>query len=152
MKVTVYTIEKSSKDCYKSIEEDLVKMSSKFAQVDQVEIMDKNILKASKLGGNEAKESYTKAYTPYLKGFNIALDETGETLSSHEFSSFFSGIKNEINFFIGGAYGFEKQFLAKFDKVVSLSPMTFGHKLAKVVLFEQIFRGLAIKNNHPYHK
>jgi 23S rRNA (pseudouridine1915-N3)-methyltransferase len=152
MKITVYSIEKSSKDNYKSIEDELLKMSSKFAEVRSIDVNDKNILKAVKIGVKEAKESYTKAYEPLLKGANIAMDESGESLGSNEFSNIFDGSKNEINFFIGGAYGFEKSFLSKCERVISLSPMTFGHKLARVALFEQIFRGLAIKNNHPYHK
>jgi 23S rRNA (pseudouridine1915-N3)-methyltransferase len=57
-----------------------------------------------------------------------------------------------VKFFIGGAYGFEKAFLDKGDKVISLSSLTFSHKIAKMVLLEQIFRGYAILHNHPYHK
>ncbi|MDN5377136.1 MAG: rRNA (pseudouridine1915-N3)-methyltransferase, partial [Sulfurospirillum sp.] len=45
-----------------------------------------------------------------------------------------------------------EEFLKKTDKVISLSKLTYAHKIAKVVLLEQIYRGLCIKNNHPYHK
>ncbi len=48
--------------------------------------------------------------------------------------------------------GFEKNFLDKCDKVISLSDLTMAHKVVTLVLLEQVFRGLAIKNNHPYHK
>jgi len=57
-----------------------------------------------------------------------------------------------INFFIGGAYGFDREFLKMCDTTLSLSDLTMAHKVANLVLTEQIFRGLAILNNHPYHK
>lgn len=153
MKITVYSIERSGKDEYKSLEDEFIKMSSKYADIKSIDVQDKNIAKATKISSNEAKLSYSKAYEPYLKGtFSIALDENGELLNSKEFSKIFDGMASDISFFIGGAYGFDKTNLSKFDRVLSLSPMTFGHKLARVMLFEQIFRSLAIQNNHPYHK
>ena len=60
--------------------------------------------------------------------------------------------KQTINFFIGGAYGLEEEFKNRCDIKISLTPLTLSHKIAKIMLFEQIFRGLAINNNHPYHK
>ena len=61
-------------------------------------------------------------------------------------------IKCPLNFFIGGAYGFEDDFLKKSDAVISLGKITMSHKIAKAVLLEQIYRGFSILTNHPYHK
>ena len=88
-------------------------------------------------------EKYTQ------EGFNIILTPEGKLVDSFEFSNFFEHSK--INFFIAGAYGFEEEFKKKGINI-SLSPLTMSHKIAKIVLFEQIYRALAIKNNHPYHK
>nr|MDA3945773.1 23S rRNA (pseudouridine(1915)-N(3))-methyltransferase RlmH [Helicobacteraceae bacterium] len=60
--------------------------------------------------------------------------------------------KIAIKFFIGGAYGLEEPFLKRCDKVISLGKITMSHKIAKVVLLEQIYRGFSILSNHPYHK
>jgi 23S rRNA (pseudouridine1915-N3)-methyltransferase len=57
-----------------------------------------------------------------------------------------------VNFFIGGAYGFERGFVAQSNNAISFGKITLSHKLVKVVLMEQIFRGLTILHNHPYHK
>ncbi len=57
-----------------------------------------------------------------------------------------------IKFFIGGAYGFEENFLKKSDQVISLGKLTMSHKIAKAVLLEQIYRGFSILTIHPYHK
>jgi 23S rRNA (pseudouridine1915-N3)-methyltransferase len=84
-------------------------------------------------------------------GYNIALDVLGIQIDSFAFSKILEN-KTIINFYIGGAYGFNKEFLSLCDRVISLSNLTYAHKIANIVLCEQIFRGLCIINNHPYHK
>ena len=151
MKINIYSILKPNKDSFDLIIQDFVKMSSKYAKIEIFYIFNKDIAKAQTLGEKESKQIYTKTYIPYLKGFNIALDVLGKSVDSFAFSKILED-KSEINFFIGGAFGFEKDFLNRCDSVISLSNLTFAHKVANVVLAEQIFRALSIKNNHPYHK
>ncbi|QKF72714.1 SPOUT methyltransferase [Aliarcobacter faecis] len=151
MKINIYSIVKPSSDDFDKLIKDFIKMSSKYAKVEVFYIFNKEIAKAQAIGETEAKEIYTKTYLPYLKGYNIALDVLGKSVDSFAFSKLLED-KNEINFFIGGAYGFEKSFLDKCDNIISLSNLTFAHKVATLVLSEQIFRALSIQNNHPYHK
>jgi len=151
MNIKVFSIEKSGDSHIDSLNKEFMKMIFKSASIEDIVLFNKQISKAQVKGVNEAKESYTKTYEPYLKGYNIALDVKGKQCDSFEFSKIFDNEIN-INFFIGGAYGFNKKFLDKTQKVISLSKLTFAHKVAKVVLYEQIYRGLCIKNNHPYHK
>ena len=151
MNVKVFTIEKSSDKSLEAIASEYTKMISRFAKVEETKIFNKQIASAQMIGEKEARASYTKAYEPYLKGYNVALDVQGEQLSSEQFSALFDQDVS-INFFIGGAFGFDEVFLGKTQKIISLSRLTYAHKIAKVVLFEQIYRGLCIKNNHPYHK
>lgn len=151
IKINIYAILKPSKDESDKIINEFIKMSSKYAKIEVNYIFNKNISKAQTIGLEESRLSYTQAYEPYMKGYNIALDVLGKKVDSFKFSNLLEN-KNEINFFIGGAYGFEKDFLSKCDKVISLSDLTMAHKIANIVLCEQIFRGLCILNNHPYHK
>ena len=151
MNVKVFTIEKSSDKTLEAIANEYTKMISRFGKIEEIKIFNKHIASAQMIGEKEAKASYTKAYEPFLKGYNIALDVQGESLSSEQFSALFDQDVN-VNFFIGGAFGFEDAFLGKTQKIISLSRLTYAHKIAKVVLFEQIYRGLCIENNHPYHK
>ena len=151
MNIKVFTIEKSSDKSLDAIAQEYTKMISRFAKVEEVKIFNKQIASAQMIGSNEAKASYTKAYEPHLKGYNVALDVEGAHVTSEQFSTIFDQDVN-INFFIGGAFGFEEAFLGKTQKIISLSRLTYAHKIAKVVLFEQIYRGLCIKSNHPYHK
>jgi len=126
-------------------------MIQKYAQIKEISIFNKKISSAQNRDAIIAKESYTEAFLPYMDGYNIALHPAGSEMDSFEFSKNFDNI-SILNFFIAGAYGFEERFLRKCDKVISLSKLTYSHKIAKVVLFEQIFRALSIVNNHPYHK
>ncbi|WP_419678220.1 23S rRNA (pseudouridine(1915)-N(3))-methyltransferase RlmH [Aliarcobacter lanthieri] len=151
MKINIYSILKPTNDDFDKIIKEFIKMSSKYAKVEVHYIFNKEIAKAQTIGDKDAQEIYTKTYLPLLKGFNVALDVLGKQVDTYAFSKLIED-KNEINFFIGGAFGFEREFLTKCDNVISLSNLTFAHKVANVVLSEQIFRSLCIQNNHPYHK
>ncbi|MDR0761964.1 MAG: 23S rRNA (pseudouridine(1915)-N(3))-methyltransferase RlmH [Campylobacteraceae bacterium] len=151
MRISVYSIEKSTPANIKQLNNDFIKMSSKFAKVEEITLFNASAAKAQSKGAIAAKSVYSLIYEPYLKGYTIALDEGGEELTSAQFSSLFKN-DADIRFFIGGAYGFEEQFLRRTKRVISLSRLTYAHKIAKLILFEQIYRGLCIKNNHPYHK
>jgi 23S rRNA (pseudouridine1915-N3)-methyltransferase len=127
-------------------------MSRKYANIEIHSLFNKSIAKAQTQGEKESQKAYNELYIPKLDGgYNIALDVLGKKLDSFEFSKLFED-KRVVNFFIGGAYGFDKQFLNRCDCIVSLSDLTMAHKVANVVLCEQVFRSLCILNNHPYHK
>ncbi|MDR2635967.1 MAG: 23S rRNA (pseudouridine(1915)-N(3))-methyltransferase RlmH [Campylobacteraceae bacterium] len=151
MKINVYSIEKCTPASIKQLCGEFIKMSSVFAKVEETALFNSSVTQAQSKGANAAKSAYSSIYEPYLKGYTVALDEEGEEITSAQFSAIFEN-GADIRFFIGGAYGFEEQFLRRTKRVISLSRLTYAHKIAKVVLLEQIYRGLCIKNNHPYHK
>ncbi len=151
-KIDIYMISKKDDKCYESISKEFLKMSKKYASIELHTIFNKRINQAQSKTEKEAKKSYSEALEPFLKnGYNIALDPLGVEFDSIEFAKM---VKNspKINFFIGGAYGFEERFLKMCDKSISLSRLTFSHKIAKLVLLEQIYRAFTIINLHPYHK
>ena len=86
---------------------------------------------------------------------SFIMTEHGKTYSSTKFSRlFFSHLEQakDVAFIIGGAAGFSKSFLSLNRNHVSLSPMTFPHRLARLLLVEQIYRACTINKGHPYHK
>ena len=144
MNINIYSIEK--KEDYKSIIDNFIKQSKQFATIKNITIFNKTIAK------NNNPQSYTKSFEKYLvNGYNIALTPEGKLVDSFEFAELIKD-KQMINFFIGGAYGLEEEFKNRCNIKISLTPLTLSHKIAKIMLFEQIFRALAINNNHPYHK
>ncbi|ANV98284.1 hypothetical protein BBW65_05495 [Helicobacter enhydrae] len=115
-----------------------------------LDIFTPQIAKAQQQSYQQAQKSYTQAFAKFLSPHSYALHPDGKTLDSLQFAQILQD-QSEVSFFIGGAYGFEKDFLEQ-TRSVSLSPLTLSHQIAKVVLCEQIYRGLSINAAHPYHK
>ena len=83
----------------------------------------------------------------------VVLMEEGETLASIPFARRLERYGNErLAFIIGGADGLTADLKAKADWRLSLSPMTFPHELARLMLIEQLFRAQAIIQGSPYHR
>ena len=153
MRVRVFVIDKKNKDrLYAPLLEHYAKMIRPFAHLEVIEVFDKQIAKAHDVSPQAAQHSYTIALQKYLKdGYRIALHPEGTMLDSFAFAQTLKE-HSTINFFIGGAYGFEEDFLRQCNLRLSFGKITLSHKLMKAVLLEQIFRGLSINRNHPYHK
>jgi 23S rRNA (pseudouridine1915-N3)-methyltransferase len=154
MKIHLYIIDKKGKrELYDPLVEHYIKSCRSWAKVEIHEIFGKEIAKAQEISPEAAQRAYTRALAPYLEGHatTITLDPLGEMVDSHGFADCLRD-RGEVRLFIGGAYGFERSFLKQSDKTVSFGRITLSHKLVKVVLLEQIFRGLSINHGHPYHK
>ncbi len=118
------------------------KRISAFAKIDIVEFKDVDKEKETlKIIEALAKE----------KGYIIILSEDGKTVNSHKFSEMLSKIDRKIVFVIGGPYGLSEEVKHKANYVLSLSPMTFTHELARMLLTEQIYRAIAIMRGIKYH-
>ena len=91
-----------------------------------------------------------------IDDFMVAMDVSGKQMSSEEFAAVFADWQQrsigKISFVIGGAFGLSQMIKTRANLTMSLSKMTFPHRLAKIILVEQIYRAYAIMHNHPYHK
>lgn len=115
--------------------------------------------KNSKVAGKR-RGSTEKSYRgPSFKGLTCYLDARGKILSSEEFAEFLreqEEKREDIAFVLGGASGFPKDALnfslrTGHGKLLSLGTATWPHKLARVMLIEQIYRAQQILSGHPYH-
>ena len=151
MTIKVFSIEKVKKDNYYDIISSYKKMISRYSNIEDIPLFNKQIAISQNISQRDAQKSYTDIFLKRMGKYNIVLDPLGKEIDSFVFSRLFED-KSEISFFIGGAYGFEKELVKKNDLVISLSRLTMSHKIAKIVLYEQIYRAFSIMNNHPYHK
>lgn len=113
------------------------KLSSRFLRIKEREIKRTNVKK--ELEGD----------------YSILLDENGEEFRTLDFLKFFEGIQNKeprIKFVVGDDAGFNDEERKKASFVMSLSKLTFPHEIARLLLFEQLYRIFAIIHHHPYHR
>jgi len=152
LRIDIVSIAKKERSTYDPLYKELEKMISRFAKVEDKEIFPKDVAKSHTISPEASKAAYSKVLEPYMEGgYNIILHPEGKLIDSFEFSKLLND-RMSLKFFIGGAYGFEDNFVKKGDVVISLGKLTMSHKIAKVVLLEQIYRGFSILSNHPYHK
>ena len=93
---------------------------------------------------------------PSLRGWHVvALDERGRTADSAAFARQLGQWRDRslsVVFVIGSADGLADSLKTNADVIMSLSPLTFPHPLARVVLAEQIYRATSLLQGHPYHR
>ena len=115
-------------------------------------------------GINQYKKRMPDLIIHELKSFNInnlkfkndiiiSLSEEGKQLNSIELTSLLLNFKNnKVKFLIGDADGLNPDLKKQSDLLLSLSPLTFPHELARLILLEQIYRAFTISCNSPYHR
>ena len=102
----------------------------------------------------EKLRKYLDEWPFNARDFVICCDERGENISSNEYSKrlerAFADGKNVV-ILIGGAYGFSEEVRKRADFVWSFSKLVFPHKLARVMVVEQVYRAEQIAAGGPYH-
>ncbi|WP_031388183.1 23S rRNA (pseudouridine(1915)-N(3))-methyltransferase RlmH [Desulfonatronum thiodismutans] len=85
----------------------------------------------------------------------LGLDAGGRGYSSEAFAAtlgtWWEDPVRRPCFVLGGAFGFSGEIRERCDQLISLSPMTLPHELARVVLLEQVYRALNIQRGTGYH-
>jgi 23S rRNA (pseudouridine1915-N3)-methyltransferase len=85
---------------------------------------------------------------------SIAMTEWGKKSTSVAFAEWTKNLVErpaKIFFLIAGAEGFSDEVLKACQERISLSELTFPHKLARILLVEQLYRAQTIRSGHPYH-
>jgi 23S rRNA (pseudouridine1915-N3)-methyltransferase len=90
------------------------------------------------------------------EAFVIVMDERGDGLRSLDFAKTIEKLQNNgenyIQFIIGGADGLTDEVRDRANLLLSFGQQTWPHMLARVMLFEQIYRAQQILAGHPYHR
>lgn len=155
MKVRILAVGADKSGLFEPAIAEYARRISRYAQLETVE------LPPARKGGADparAREEEGQALLGRLKGGElvVVLDERGDELDSVAFSkkvvqeAMVRG--RDLAFLIGGAEGHGEAVRRRADRVLALSRLTLAHRLARLVLVEQIYRAFAIARGEPYHK
>ena len=90
------------------------------------------------------------------KSMMILLTETGKQMDSVSFSKWLYNhlekTSGSLYLIVGGSSGFGEELLSRANEKISLSLLTFPHKMARIILIEQLYRAQTIHTHHLYHK
>ena len=158
-KVTLICVGKLKEKFYAQATAEYAKRLSRFCKLEIVELPE------SRLSDSPSPAEISQALTAEAglieaklpKGSAlVAMCIEGEELSSPQLAEKMrqfavSGVSN-LTFLIGGSVGLSPAIKAQADFRLSMSPMTFPHHLARVMLLEQIYRAYQINAGTKYHK
>ena len=160
MSAVVLCVGKMKEKPYRQMADEYLKRLGRYGKYEEIEIPD---LPEPASGSSEALEEQLKAkegeaiLAKIRPGDRvIAMTIGGKRRSSEELARHLEELKtggtSHLVFVIGGSLGLGKNVLARADEELSMSPMTFPHQLARVMLLEQLYRAEKINAGERYHK
>ena len=81
----------------------------------------------------------------------VVLSEEGKLLTTEKFAAYVAAADRKLVFVIGGPFGLAPEVKARASLLWSLSPLTFTHELARLLLCEQLYRALNFNAGGSYH-
>jgi 23S rRNA (pseudouridine1915-N3)-methyltransferase len=124
--------------------------------ISRIAVTEFNESQASSPAARMAEEARLISGALAPKSFTIVLDERGKALPSEAFADLLrrhlDGGTAEMAFLIGGPDGHAPETREQAGLLMSFGPMTWPHRLVRVMLFEQLYRAITIIAGHPYHR
>lgn len=158
-KVTVLCVGKLKESFYAAAVAEYQKRLQRHCKLEIVELPEQKLPDTpspAEIDQALAREAATLEERLPRGGALIALCIEGTELSSEALSKKLSQLTaagaSQLTFLIGGSFGLHERVKARADLRLSMSPMTFPHHLARVMLLEQIYRAYQIDAGTKYHK
>ena len=157
--VTLIAMGKLKEKFYIAASEEYVKRIKGYCQFRIIELSEcrlpENPSPAEIAAGLEKEADVILAKIPKGSWFCVLTPE-GKMLSSDELAEKMHGVKlsgkSSACFLIGSSFGIAPKIKAMADCRLSMSPMTFPHHLARIMVLEQLYRSESIQAGSKYHK
>ena len=157
--VTLLTVGKLKESFYRQACDEYVKRLGAFCKLNVIELPEERLPQnPSQAQIDAALEKEAAAVRAKLPAGAVlaALCVEGKLLSSEDLAGqmarWAGSGKSSVVFLIGSSFGLSPTLKAQADLHLSMSPMTFPHHLARVMVLEQIYRAFQINAGSPYHK
>ncbi|OUN02305.1 23S rRNA (pseudouridine(1915)-N(3))-methyltransferase RlmH [Flavonifractor sp. An92] len=157
--VTLLTVGKLKESFYRQACDEYVKRLGAFCKLNVIEFPEERLPQnPSQAQIDAALEKEAAAVRAKLPAGAVlaALCVEGKLLSSEDLAGqmarWAGSGKSSVVFLIGSSFGLSPTLKAQADLRLSMSPMTFPHHLARVMVLEQIYRAFQINAGSPYHK
>ena len=158
-KVSIICVGKMKEKFYIDAAAEYAKRLSRFCKLEIIELPEDRLPEdpsQAQIDAALAKEADAiRAKLPSSAAI-IAMCVEGKTRSSEELARLMAESANHggclLVFLIGGSFGLHPSVKSLAAVKLSMSPMTFPHHLARVMLLEQIYRGYQINAGSKYHK
>jgi 23S rRNA (pseudouridine1915-N3)-methyltransferase len=154
-KITIICLGKFKEKAFIELEKEYLKRLSAFAKINLVELKEVSYREGQDIESVKLKEAALIQNHIPENAIVILLEEKGAVRNSQDFANFFGRITSlgqEIVFIIGSGIGLHESMRGLSNYQISLSPLTFTHNFARVLLEEQIYRAFMINANRAYHK
>ena len=158
-KITILCVGKLKEKFYLDATAEYAKRLSRYCKLDILELPESRLPEEpSPAQIQQALDAEAAAITAKLPkgGALVALCIEGTSCSSEEMSRKMQQLavsgKTQLTFLIGSSVGLSESLKRRADWKLSMSPMTFPHHLARVMLLEQIYRAFQIRQGTKYHK
>ena len=156
MQITTLTVGKLKETFYRDAAQNYIKRLRHYATFDEIEVREERGSKNTLVIKIVEKEGQRLLQALPPNALIIALDPTGKLCTSEALANQLTDLgiqrQSRLAFLIGGPFGLAPQILSRADWCLSLSPMTFPHELARVILLEQLYRAFTINRGENYHK
>ncbi len=154
MKITFVAVGSVKKKTVADAAADYLKRIRRYAPVEVSEVRDEGASPKVPREDVLRKEGQRIIAALADSSYTVVLADTGSQMTSREFSKSIAGLMNQgrknVSFVVGGAYGLHKDVYDRADLVLSLSAMTLPHDLARLMLYEQVYRAFTIMRGEPY--
>jgi 23S rRNA (pseudouridine1915-N3)-methyltransferase len=153
LKVRVVAVGRDRSGLYAPAVEEYAKRLGRYVKFEIVEVPEARRHAGTPRAREEEGEALLARIRPGERV--VALDERGEEQGSPAFAErvgrWLSGGR-DVALVVGGADGLSPAVLERAEERLALSRLTLAHRLARLVLVEQLYRALTILRGEPYHR
>lgn len=159
MSISLIAVGRMKEKPYRAMADEYWKRLSRYGRFEEIELPDlPEPANSSPAIEEQIKQREGEAILQRIKpgDYVIALTIPGKHWDSPGLSRHLDELMtrgaSSIVFVIGGSLGLSDKVIARADEELSMSPMTFPHQLARVMLLEQLYRAMKIRAGERYHK